>query len=551
MHAQIVISSKAQPSSTPVTLKRLIVQFEGVIGQVIIDHHADDSDEVSKSSNTSTLSSLELNQLPQDLDSSRDVVYGGTSNLIIPPTSNRILNLTMTIREAGNIKALTAQVILRSSALEVHYVQDLQTEKGVTEWWLGNSGKPRKRRALRNPGTIVIHPKLPKVKVHFTNLQSQYYADERITLDVDVVNGEAIEADVTLEMRIPGHEGHAFSIQDVDTADSRVGKSQAPSLSYPLGKIPIGSVRKLRVMLQAPSIAVKFAFEAKTVYELESPLANTSSADIDIVTLFEPQYSIRPDLHPAPWPSFFHMDDRELTPIASMVGDEEASRGSTAINHRWSLRTELTSVGTEDVSIKNVQLDIISVSAGATCSLFDAPSSKDEVTLKSGITLARIFKLDTQRLELEDLRTTNVEAALKIEWCRSGTDNTTITSIPAPRLVFPSSEPRVLVSRQRSTVDSSIPIDLIMENPSMHFLSFNISLEPDETFAFSGPKLATKHLAPMSRHTIRYNVLPFDPNTPIQPEFKVVDIHYNKSLHINPTGDIQLNDKGILIAANI
>ena len=81
----------------------------------------------------------------------------------------------------------------------------------------------------------------------------------------------------------------------------------------------------------------------------------------------------------------------------------------------------------------------------------------------------------------------------------------------------------------------------------MHVLSFSISMEASEDFAFSGPKATAVQLVPLSRHVVRYKLLPLMKGKWISPQIKVLDVHWNKILKPVATGDMKSDRRGVLI----
>jgi hypothetical protein len=109
-------------------------------------------------------------------------------------------------------------------------------------------------------------------------------------------------------------------------------------------------------------------------------------------------------------------------------------------------------------------------------------------------------------------------------------------------------EPRVLATATPSnTLAGFIHLDYTIENPSMHFLTFNLTMEASDQFAFSGPKTTAVQLVPFSRHTIRYNLMATARGTWIQPQLVVVDSYFNKTLRVLPTEGMRTDKKGILV----
>jgi hypothetical protein len=161
------------------------------------------------------------------------------------------------------------------------------------------------------------------------------------------------------------------------------------------------------------------------------------------------------------------------------------------------------------------------------------------------------FCFDIQKFILGDRRASVLNLSLEIHWHRQTSDNesTVTTSIlEIPRFVIPMGEPRVLASSSVSdTMSGLIYLEYTLENPSTHFLTFNLMMEASEQFAFSGPKTTVVQLVPLSRHTVRYNLLPAARGLWIQPQLVVVDSYFNKTLRVLPTGEMRSDKKGILV----
>jgi solute carrier family 25 protein 38 len=96
-------------------------------------------------------------------------------------------------------------------------------------------------------------------------------------------------------------------------------------------------------------------------------------------------------------------------------------------------------------------------------------------------------------------------------------------------------------------VDSLVHLDYTLENPTMHFLTFEMNMEASEEFGFSGSKLRALHLLPMSRQTVRFNIYPLVRGVWIMPTLKVMDRYFNKSLKVQATEGLRMDKKGISV----
>jgi len=73
-------------------------------------------------------------------------------------------------------------------------------------------------------------------------------------------------------------------------------------------------------------------------------------------------------------------------------------------------------------------------------------------------------------------------------------------------------------------------------------------LDPNEEFAFSGPKVTTLHLVPMSRCVVEYIILPFAKVGWLRPVIRVVDIHFDKALIVHAVGrSVERDEAGLRV----
>lgn len=94
-----------------------------------------------------------------------------------------------------------------------------------------------------------------------------------------------------------------------------------------------------------------------------------------------------------------------------------------------------------------------------------------------------------------------------------------------------------------------VHVDYVLENPSIHFLTFHVTMEASDQFAFSGPKTQAVQLVPLSRHTLRYRLLSTATGKWIQPQLVVVDSYFNKTLRVLPTEGMRGDKKGVWVWA--
>jgi hypothetical protein len=98
--------------------------------------------------------------------------------------------------------------------------------------------------------------------------------------------------------------------------------------------------------------------------------------------------------------------------------------------------------------------------------------------------------------------------------------------------------------------NTDLTLQYTLENPSAHFLTFALTMEASEDFAFSGAKYRTLSLAPLSRHCVEYHIILHNSSeadeagSVIMPNLQVVDSYYQKNLRIQPGMErVRLDDK--------
>ncbi len=92
-----------------------------------------------------------------------------------------------------------------------------------------------------------------------------------------------------------------------------------------------------------------------------------------------------------------------------------------------------------------------------------------------------------------------------------------------------------------------VHLDVTIENPSSHFLTFGLSMEPSDEFAFSGAKQTTLHVLPVSRRSVSYRLLPLVRGAFVRPNLVVRDKYFQKVLRIIPTESMKIDKDGLLV----
>lgn len=566
LQAQLVLSSFGHPSAAPIKLSEIKVVFEGSLRPIKIQT---DSNEDADTTTPCTMTSLSLRESSMLADSTtiqspnRGLTpLTGTGDLTIGPSQTKVLNLTCIPREAGEARVASIALSLEEEKFDLAYVITEQINREFF-WWQHTSKGISKRRVGkgRDPGHSKIKPKPPKIRISTPNLKETYYSNERIVLIIDVHNDEEEAADVSVETRLFGHPDSTANLQWAD-GESDPSKQDNPEgevaieeerylLQRPIGVMERSSKQELVIVLADTVDASDHQLEISAVYHLvsdvQTPIIKTVTVGLSVIRPFEANYEFLPRIHPDSWPDFFQVDDEIL--------EDDPDTKPRGLQQRWCLSAKTVSFALEPLVIEKVSAVQLGIGGGGACSIGPEMIANPGTSEISPEELREFqFILDFQKVILGDRKPTAVDLALEIQWRRRDTESTssdqavTTSTLAIPRFVVPSSEPRVLASAMNSsTLPGLVHVDYTLENPSTHFLTFNLTMEASEQFAFSGSKTTVIQLVPLSRHTVRYNLLASKRGLWIQPQLLVVDTYFNKMLRVLPTEEVRSDKKGILV----
>lgn len=542
LRSQIVVTSTARSGSVPITLSSLYVQFKGGLNEVRLTHQADDD-----ASSSFFDCTLQESSAPPEKPK-----WIGTSDLTLHPGQTKVFNFPLIFREAGDVEATAYVFEVDTEHFNLTCSNtDLQTEPHSTWWMRADSGvKPRKVKRLSGITTHIL-PKPPKMEIRLPDVREQYFTDEPVTLAIEISNQEEEETEAVLEVRLLGRSKDTLAYSWVERPASSPMKEVPPALDgstdvdlpgHVVGRLPQGVRTTEKIRFTAPADPADYALEVKVLYHLlsdrETPISKIMIADLVFNSPFEASYDLNARVHPDPWPSYFELQEAESN-------SNSESSDAFGIAQKWGLRAKVASFADEQLIVKDLAIQVHSINGGATCE-----ATKEFAPADTAMDLQELhdwsFSLDIRKNNLEERRSTALDTTLDITWQRSSSsyDEPIVSSLPIPRIQIPSSEPRVLASAlSSSTVPDLLHLDYTLENPTMHFLTFEFNMEASEEFGFSGPKLKVVHLLPMSRQTVRYNILPVQRGVWISPGLKVVDRYFNKTLRVQATEGLRM-EKG-------
>lgn len=547
LQSQIVVTSNARHGSAPITLKSLHYAFSGGLSEVRLTHATDGESTTRESTMLTCL--LEETSSP-----TQKPQWAGTSNLTFHPGQTKVFSFPLIIREAGGVEAIACTLEVRTEQFSLAYTDADLTKTPSSAWWV-KSGTNIKSRKFRRGSGIAVHilPKPPKMEIKLPDVRNQYYTDEPITLAIEVQNLEEEDTEAVLEVRLLGRSKDTLVYSWVAPSASSPMKEMPPSLDgstdvdlpgHVVGKLAQGAITTERIQFTAPADPADYALEVKVLYHLLSdrdiPISKILAVDLVFNAPFEASYDLTARVHPEVWPSYFELQEAESNDVSE-------STDAFGIAQKWGLRAKVASFADETLTVSDLAVQVHGIHGGATCDVlkeFDPQEAEMEPQILSEWS----FSLDIRKNNLEERRSTALDTTLNITWQRtSGPGAPKVTSaLPIPRIQIPSSEPRVLASAQYSnTIASLVHLDYTVENPTMHFLTFELNMEASEDFGFSGAKLRTLHLLPMSRQTVRYSILPAVRGAWIVPNLKVMDRYFNKTLKVQATEGLRLDKKGV------
>lgn len=534
LRSQIVVTSTARPDSTPIRLSSLYVQFKGGLSEVRLTHEADEN-----ASSTFFDCVLQESAAPSEKPK-----WIGAADLTVHPGQTKVYNFPLIFREAGDVEAVAYVFEINTERFDLVCLNtNLQTEPHSTWWNKSESGvKPRKVKQLSGITTHIL-PKPPKMEIRFPDVREQYFTDEPVTLAIEILNQEEEDTEAVLEVRLLGRLKDTLGYAWVDRPASSPMKEVPPALDgstdvdlpgHVVGKLTRGARTTEKIRFTAPPDPADYALEVKVLYHLlsdrETPISKIMIADLVFNAPFEASYDLNARVHPDPWPSYFELQEAESN-------DNPDSTDAFGIAQKWGLRAKVASFADEQLIVKDLAIEVHSIHGGATCDVVKEFTAADTIMNIQELN-DWSFSLDVRKNNLEERRSTALDTTLNITWQRmSCPDADAVTScLPIPRIQIPSSEPRVLASAVPSSeVAGVLHLDYTLENPTMHFLTFEFNMEASEEFGFSGPKLRIVQLLPMSRQTVRYNILPLVTGVWIAPNLKVMDRYFNKTLRVQAT----------------
>ncbi|RYP12226.1 hypothetical protein DL767_011431 [Monosporascus sp. MG133] len=577
--AQLSVTSNAFASSPPVTLEKIRIEFDGSLRTIHLKHLSDEGQAPKSPKPYITHVSLaETEAFSDDQSSSSseaesqtapNILLEGTGNLTISPGQTRVFEMDIPLREPGDAKASSVQVSLATNSFKLKYNMEIPGTNPSSFWYTPTSAR---RVARLTPHIIKILPRPPKMELRLVNGLEQYYTNETIQVEVALLNGEDADANTKLDVQLYGEDIPGYKVKIVDGVErsSPPGEGESRLDGLPIGTIQTSGSAKAIITLDPVEQPSMYNLTMKTSYSLVSdpatPIIQLLAHQLTVVTPFEASYDLLPRLH-SEWPSLFDYES-----IQDSSDDDGAPSRPSGLAQKWSLVTRYCSFASEDLSITDLDLEVLATHGTVTCTTHKTqPLLPDGQTISPKTIEEAHFDLVAQKASLDDRSPATAEFAFVIRWRRPGSardvpPNT--TTLPIPRFFVTVAEPRVLASVSYSNTPTPsasssssaqppllIILDITIENPSSHFLTFGLTMEPSSSqggeagaeFAFSGAKTTTLNVLPVSRRSVTYRLLPLVRGAWIRPNLVVRDKYFQKVLRVVPTEGLKGDKDGVLV----
>lgn len=562
--AQLAISSRAHKVSAPIPLAEILVTFEGGLKAVKIGHETEDRAVATPTAGAVVLYDVSFVNSSDDPNATSTTLQPcalptlfGTADLVFPPGITKVFTFSMLPRAAGDIRASLALLSLRQELFDADISIPLIEAPSRADWWYRNDTAVLRRKLdVDHPCIMTIQPRPPKLQIVLPSLRKLYYTNEQVEIQLQFTNEEEEIADVRVHVRLLGTAEKVptiFWVTDIKREDQESSDNVTFASGCQLEDIPLGLLRPSEtvqkvVTFQALPEMSENVIEISAHYHLstdpDTPISKTMRKGLIFIAPFEANYDFVPSVDSHPWPSYFQVRNDE--PISNPSPEDLDADG---LRQRWSVATKLASFAVEPLVVETMSLKLLGPQYGAKCELtFAAPAYEGGTVLSPNEVLDHTFGLAIQKLRLDDRRSSSLTFHLNVLWHREDTVSTKIsTALLLPPFTIPFGEPRVLATAHSTPTSPLIHVAYTLENPSVHLLTFSLTMEASEEFAFSGPKAITLQLLPLSRHVVGYNFLPTRKGVWIRPVLKVVDVGFGKRLRVGAADGCRGDKKGVAI----
>jgi len=334
------------------------------------------------------------------------------ADLRLPPNQKRIYGFRLSFKEAG---------LLRLQRLSLRFGD----ERFIIEHTYSNPNLVREASSLVQSGDVLeerplpyadatavtVLPKPPKLRLVVHGLPQQYYLNEVIILDFELVNDEAEAVDATATA--------SAAISEDRTAAVRWQGGEDNGRELEIGMLDASASRRASLQMTAPLEPAVCTLALEVKYTLRSdpstPLSKTMDIEVSVVAPFEATYTFGPLLHADPWPSYF---------VAHQKDPHDQPEGVT---QRWRQSSLLRSSAADALHIRAVRLVKAGDAPDTECTILD-PTTFEDHLLEPEHEMQVQSEFTTRKLSFDDRRPTSLNLMLHVDWSR-GQDAETVTAI--------------------------------------------------------------------------------------------------------------------------
>ena len=538
--AQLTLMSCAHKASVHIKIASLELYFDGGLKEVEITH---DKGSTANIKHSELVHYFEMD--PETLPNSGKLATTMTADLTFKPGEVKILSLKLLPREAGEVQASSVLLKIREATFDFDIRIPLRERASAPPWWIWKGDTLTRRKLdLDRCYALTILPKPPKLRVSLPHVPRTFYVDEIAEIAVHLLNEEEDKADLKLSVLLSGTRD-AVPMVHLDLAPGESEATIAAESTSSVSDITIGTMSpqdkaQRSIFFRAIATHMDLYLVVRVDYYLlsdpETPIQVYLKEKIHVTAPFEGAFEFIPSIRRDRWPSYFIIDDDPTTLLKGL-------------SQSWTVLSKVTSFATDTLGIRDIQLETTDVKFAAKCEIEEAEHQLDVVELEPNQRIDRLFKVETQKADLEDRRGGIANLQLKILWHRQealSKQNTTTLLVPSLALTF--GEPRVLCAAQNVPGSPHlVNVTYVLENPSAHLLNFSVTMETSDEFAFSGFKAKVLQLVPLSRAEIKYTLVPFRQQTWIHPYLRVTDTGFGQELKIHASKGCRTEKKAIAI----
>lgn len=552
---QFAVNALSPTSLSDMQIIEVKIVFDGGINPILLKaNNSGKSEEHDQSNSLSKIEVFEENT-NNSSNSKRISISGGSywlgqADFTLSRNGHSVYAFDIIPREAGPVAVASVTILVGNASREI----TINTTNIVSEqsrWWESRNGRVVSREfgMHRNVSSIIVLPKPPKVSIDVVNLASTYYTNEKIVLEIELTNGEEETVRGDLHAQFIGASPGLTLLRwqhDLQTATGTDNDAEEVALLVSsIEGLQSTAVQSHKMILSGFADSMDHELELKFGYTLQSDsttiLTKQVVFDLPVIRPFEANATFYPRLHPEQWPDFF---------AAPEVSDTAQPKG---LKQAFDVRADIASFAPDILHLNRLELIPRRLVGGATSksglgtykqSVIDAQGS---LQIRNEETKQFHFELELQKLILGNRAPVTADYAIEVHWSRAVTPKEINTStLLLPKLLAPMSEPRVLLQViKQENLDSIYSLHYTIENPSMHFLTFNISLESGDGFAFSGPKTKSISLVPISRYTVDYRILMQKNKEWVNVQLNVLDAFFGQTLKVLPASEgIRLDKQG-------